>query len=53
MLTKEQVATLLTARRSTPSRMEYGELLWRRDYELRCGRASAWLMFGNGGALSR
>jgi hypothetical protein len=29
--------------------MAYGELFWRRDYELRCGRVSAWLMTGNGG----
>lgn len=49
VLTPEQVATLLTVRRSTPFGMEYGELFWRRDYELRCGRASAWLMSGNGG----
>jgi CubicO group peptidase (beta-lactamase class C family) len=49
LLAPEQVAALLSVRRSTPSRMEYGELFWRRDYELRCGRASAWMMSGNGG----
>jgi CubicO group peptidase (beta-lactamase class C family) len=49
LLAPEQVDALLSVRRSTPSRMEYGELFWRRDYELRCGRVSAWIMSGNGG----
>lgn len=49
VLAPEQVASLLSVKRSPPSRMEYGELFWRRDYELRCGRQSAWLMSGNGG----
>jgi CubicO group peptidase (beta-lactamase class C family) len=49
LLAPEQVAALLSVRRSTPSRMEYGELFWRRDYELRCGQVSAWMMAGNGG----
>nr|WP_297532527.1 serine hydrolase [uncultured Roseateles sp.] len=49
VLAPEQVDALLTVRRSPPSGMEYGELLWRRDYELRCGRVSGWLMSGNGG----
>lgn len=49
LLAPDQVAALLSVRRSTPFRMEYGELFWRRDYELRCGRVSAWMMSGNGG----
>ncbi|HEY4081198.1 MAG TPA: serine hydrolase [Burkholderiaceae bacterium] len=49
LLAPEQVASLLTVRRPTPFGMAYGELFWRRDYELRCGRVSAWMMSGNGG----
>lgn len=49
VLALDQVAALLSVRRSTPFQMEYGELFWRRDYELRCGRVSAWMMSGNGG----
>lgn len=49
VLAPEQIAALLNVRRSPPGPMAYGELFWRRDYELRCGRASAWLMSGNGG----
>jgi len=49
LLAPDQVAALLNVRRSTPSGMDYGELFWRRDYELRCGRVGAWMMSGNGG----
>jgi len=49
VLASGQVATLLGAPRPAMSGMDYGELFWRRDYALRCGRASAWLMSGNGG----
>lgn len=49
LLAPDQVNALLSVRRSTPFRMEYGELFWRRDYQLRCGRVSAWMMSGNGG----
>jgi CubicO group peptidase (beta-lactamase class C family) len=49
LLAPDQVAALLSVRRSTPFRMAYGELFWQRDYELRCGRVSAWMMSGNGG----
>lgn len=49
VLAPEQVAALLTVRHAPAARMAYGELFWRRDYELSCGRASAWLMSGNGG----
>ncbi|UXH79246.1 serine hydrolase domain-containing protein [Roseateles amylovorans] len=49
VLAPEQVAALLAVKRATPSGWEYGELFWRRDLELRCGRTSAWMMSGNGG----
>jgi CubicO group peptidase (beta-lactamase class C family) len=29
--------------------LDYGYLFWRRDYTTSCGRASGWLMSGNGG----
>ena len=49
LLAPEQVAALLSVRRPTPFGMDYGELFWRRDYPLRCGLTSAWMMSGNGG----
>jgi len=49
VLAPEQVQMLLTVRRTTPFGLDYGELFWRRDYELSCGRFSGWSMSGNGG----
>ncbi|MBW8848913.1 MAG: serine hydrolase [Burkholderiales bacterium] len=49
VLAPAQVDALLTVRRTTPFGMDYGELFWRRDYELSCGRYSGWMMSGNGG----
>lgn len=49
VLAPEQVRLLLTARRTTPFGQDYGELFWRRDYVLSCGRFSGWSMSGNGG----
>lgn len=49
VLAPAQVDAMLTVRRKTPYGMDYGELFWRRDYELRCGRFSGWQMSGNGG----
>ena len=49
VLAPAQVDALLTVRRTTPFGMDYGELFWRRDYELSCGRFSGWMMSGNGG----
>lgn len=49
VLAPAQVASMLTVSRTTPFELQYGELFWRRDYELRCGRFSGWMMSGNGG----
>jgi len=49
VLAPAQVASLLTVHRQTPYGVDYGELFWRRDYALRCGRFSGWMMSGNGG----
>jgi len=49
VLAPEQVQALLTVKRATPFGQDYGELFWRRDYELSCGRFSSWSMGGNGG----
>lgn len=51
LLAPAQVDTVLSAHRSTPLGMDYGELFWRRDFELACGRHSGWMMAGNGGNL--
>lgn len=49
VLAPEQVEALLTPHRTTPFGLDYGELFWRRDYVLGCGRFSGWSMSGNGG----
>ncbi len=49
VLAPAQVSQLLAVRRVTPFQVNYGELFWQRDYELRCGRVSGWSMSGNGG----
>ena len=49
VLAPAEVDALLTVRRTTPFGLDYGELFWRRDYELSCGRVSGWMMSGNGG----
>lgn len=49
VLAREQVHLLLAVRRTTPFGQDYGELFWRRDYVLACGRFSGWSMGGNGG----
>lgn len=49
VLAPAQVQRMLAVRRETPFAMNYGELFWQHDYELRCGRVSAWMMSGNGG----
>jgi CubicO group peptidase (beta-lactamase class C family) len=49
VLAPAQVASLVTVHRETPYGVDYGELFWHRDYELRCGRFSGWMMAGNGG----
>jgi len=49
VLAPAQVEALLSVKRTTPFGMDYGELFWRRDYTLACGRFSAWMMSGNGG----
>ncbi|MEO6279737.1 serine hydrolase [Roseateles sp.] len=51
VLAPAQVDSLLRVRRTTPFGMDYGELFWRRDFELHCGRFSGWMMAGNGGNL--
>jgi CubicO group peptidase (beta-lactamase class C family) len=49
VLAPAQVQALLSVSRTTPSGVDYGELLWRRDFDLSCGRFSGWTMSGNGG----
>ncbi|MCE4536270.1 beta-lactamase family protein [Pelomonas sp. P7] len=49
LLAPAQVDALLSVRRQTPFGLDYGELFWRRDYSLSCGRFSGWMMSGNGG----
>jgi CubicO group peptidase (beta-lactamase class C family) len=49
LLAPAQVDALLSAHRQTPFGLDYGELFWRRDYTLSCGRFSGWMMSGNGG----
>jgi CubicO group peptidase (beta-lactamase class C family) len=49
VLPAAQADALVTVRRTTPFGMDYGELFWRKDYELSCGRFSGWMMSGNGG----
>lgn len=49
VLAPAQVDALLSVRRATPFGLDYGELFWRRDYALSCGRFSGWMMSGNGG----
>jgi len=49
VLAPAQADALVTVHRTTPFGADYGELFWRRDYELSCGRYSGWSMSGNGG----
>lgn len=49
LLRPDQVTQMLAVQRPTPFGQNYGELFWQRDYDLRCGRFSTWMMAGNGG----
>lgn len=49
VLPAAQADALVTVRRTTPFGLDYGELFWRKDYELSCGKFSGWMMSGNGG----